>query len=182
MSYFNITKALFILLIFMSSLSCAPTPIPAIPNGTRVIVTCKSYCMGDTPVRLRGATGRSAITHNLPDDSEAVILESTVDGELLYYKVQVDSAEGWIEVASYGVEPIINKDDETQTQVNISWSHKLTGLSGSRWDIWEKVVQSQETGLSWTEFKDEVVKYNPQLVEDEYVFMPDKEYVLPELK
>lgn len=97
-----------ILILVLPFLSCkaTPTPVSAIPNGTKVILICKSYCIGDTPVHLRGSTGRSAVIDSVPDNSEAVVLESTVAGGLLYYRVQVDSLEGWVEVASYDVRPV----------------------------------------------------------------------------
>lgn len=181
------TKVLFVSLIFImiiQSLGCGstPTPVQAIPNGTKVILICKSYCIGDSPIHLRGSTGRSGIIHSVPDNSEAIVLESTVDGKLLYYKVQADSAVGWIEVASYDIKPIPNNENNIQTEKKISWTYQLTGFSGSRWDVWEKIVQHQVTGLSWSEFKEEVVKHNPQLAEDEYIFLSDKAYVLPETR
>lgn len=180
------TKSLFVffsLIVVSLFASCGPTPtpVPAIPNGTEVILICKKYCVGDDPIHLRGSTGRSGVIHSVPDNSRATVLESTIDGKLLYYKVQVDSTEGWIEVASYDLTPISDQIN-SETEDKISWTYQLTGFSGNRWDAWEKFVQPRITELNWAEFKEEVVKYNPQLIEDEYIFLQNKTYLMPEIK
>lgn len=62
---------------------------------------------------------------------------------------------------------------------NWTWSDSRKGLSGSRFDIFEKVVKCQVPDMTWEYFKEEVVKHNPQLKQDGWVFYPDKTYILP---
>ena len=63
----------------------------------------------------------------------------------------------------------------------ITWTRKLTGFYGNRWQAWEQFVKSQVPGITWHEFKDQVLVYNPHLETDGYVFRPEKEYLLPEI-
>jgi hypothetical protein len=62
----------------------------------------------------------------------------------------------------------------------ISWSRTLTGFSGNRWQAWQQHVEGQVSGITWEEFKDEVLIYNPDLEADSYIFLADKQYLLPQ--
>ncbi len=62
----------------------------------------------------------------------------------------------------------------------ISWTRTVTGFSGSRWDAWLQYVDGQVIGITWEEFKDEALRYNPHLVDDGYVYQPGKEYLFPQ--
>ena len=63
---------------------------------------------------------------------------------------------------------------------SVTWTYKLTGFSGNRWEAWVQFVEGQVPEISWGEFKDEVLIHNPQLVEDDYVFKSNQEYILPQ--
>lgn len=63
----------------------------------------------------------------------------------------------------------------------ITWTRKLTGFYGNRWQAWEQFVKGQVPGITWHEFKDQALIYNPQLEADGYIFRPEKEYLLPEI-
>ncbi len=62
----------------------------------------------------------------------------------------------------------------------LNWTRTVTGFYGSRWDAWLQYVDGQVVGISWEEFKDESLRYNPELTADGYVFQPGKEYLFPE--
>jgi hypothetical protein len=62
----------------------------------------------------------------------------------------------------------------------VSWTGTITGFSGNRWNCWQKFVMNQVAGITWDEFKDQVVEHNPTLRDDGYVFKADKSYRLPE--
>lgn len=61
-----------------------------------------------------------------------------------------------------------------------TWTRQLTGFGGSRWDCWAKQVQGSVPGLTWEQFRDGVLAYNPQLNADGRLFQPFKSYLLPE--
>ncbi|MCP4425448.1 MAG: hypothetical protein GY803_13225 [Chloroflexi bacterium] len=63
---------------------------------------------------------------------------------------------------------------------SVSWTRTVTGFHGSRWDAWLLYVSGQVAGITWEEFKDESLRYNPDLTTDGYVFQPGKEYLFPE--
>ncbi len=62
----------------------------------------------------------------------------------------------------------------------LSWTRTVSGFYGSRWDAWLQYVDGQVIGITWDEFKDESLRYNPDLATDGYVFQPEKEYLFPE--
>lgn len=61
-----------------------------------------------------------------------------------------------------------------------TWSRQLTGFAGSRWDCWTKFVQNQVRGITWQQFSDEALQYNPQLNETGRVFNAGRMYLIPE--
>ena len=62
----------------------------------------------------------------------------------------------------------------------ISWSRPLTGFSGNRWQAWQQHVEGQVSGITWDEFKDDVLIYNPDLETDGFIFLAEKQYLLPQ--
>jgi hypothetical protein len=62
----------------------------------------------------------------------------------------------------------------------ISWSRSLTGFTGNRWQVWQQYVEGQVNGITWEQFKDDVLIYNPDLEADGFVFQASKQYVLPQ--
>ena len=62
----------------------------------------------------------------------------------------------------------------------ISWNRSLTGFSGNRWQVWQQYVEGQVNGITWEQFKDDVLIYNPDLEADGFVFQAGKQYVLPQ--
>jgi hypothetical protein len=62
----------------------------------------------------------------------------------------------------------------------ILWSRPLAGFQGTRWQCWVDHVRGKVEGITWDEFVEVVVEFNPSLREDGYVFRDDKTYVLPE--
>jgi hypothetical protein len=62
----------------------------------------------------------------------------------------------------------------------VNWSRTVTGFTGNRWDAWMLYVNGQVNGIEWEQFKDDVLIYNPALEADGFVFLPEKQYVLPQ--
>ncbi len=62
----------------------------------------------------------------------------------------------------------------------LSWTRPLTGFSGHRWNCFQAQVMNQVSGITFEEFKDEVVAHNPHLEADGFLFLADKQYLLPE--
>jgi hypothetical protein len=75
-------------------------------------------------------------------------------------------------------QPVVDPPPSNPGGVN--WTRTVTGFSGSRWDAWVQYVDGQVTGITWEEFKDESLRYNPHLTADGFVFQPGKEYLFPE--
>jgi hypothetical protein len=78
----------------------------------------------------------------------------------------------------------VNKSYKLPEQVTeqplIAWTRTIARFSGNRWDCWRAFVQGKVDGITWDEFRDQVVEHNPTLPDDGYVFKADKTYVLPE--
>jgi len=62
----------------------------------------------------------------------------------------------------------------------LTWTRSLTGFAGNRWEAWEQHVSGAVQGLTWAEFKDQVVAHNPDLAADGYLLRAAKTYLLPE--
>ena len=61
-----------------------------------------------------------------------------------------------------------------------SWTKTRNDISGNRNDVWELLYENEpSTQISWTEFKDQVIVCNPTIIQDGYVFIKGKTYVLP---
>ena len=59
------------------------------------------------------------------------------------------------------------------------WHLQMSGYYGTRWEVWEKYVAGRGSSLSWETFKYAVLVHNPHLEADNFVFYPDKTYLLP---
>jgi hypothetical protein len=62
----------------------------------------------------------------------------------------------------------------------VSWTETITDFSGNRWNCWQRFVMNRVAGITWDEFKDQVVEHNPTLRDDGYMFKAEKSYKLPE--
>jgi hypothetical protein len=62
------------------------------------------------------------------------------------------------------------------------WSQTITNFHGNRWEVWVQYRLNQIPGLTFAQFKDEVLIHNPQLVIDSFVFYPHYEYIIPKTK
>ena len=58
------------------------------------------------------------------------------------------------------------------------WNRQIKGFGGSRWSCYETYVKGR-VDMTWEEFKTEVMRRNPVLKEDGYVFRPDRAYIIP---
>ena len=83
-------------------------------------------------------------------------------------------------VNSVAIEQIATIKEEEMSQ-EVRWTRTLSGYSGNRYEVWERFIQPTVPGLSWNEFKEQVLIYNPQLVTDGNLFHPNKLYIIPEL-
>ncbi|GAB4211610.1 MAG: hypothetical protein OHK0022_46340 [Roseiflexaceae bacterium] len=61
-----------------------------------------------------------------------------------------------------------------------TWTRQLSGFTGSRWDCWTAHVQNQVQGITWEQFRDGALAYNPQLNTDGRIFQPGKSYLIPQ--
>ncbi len=61
----------------------------------------------------------------------------------------------------------------------LSWSRLLTGFAGTRWQCWVAHVRDQAPGISWDEFRDQVLSNNPRLAADGRLFRAEQTYLLP---
>jgi hypothetical protein len=61
-----------------------------------------------------------------------------------------------------------------------TWTRQLSGFSGARWDCWTANVQNQVQGITWEQFRDAALDYNPQLNADGRLFKPEKTYLIPQ--
>lgn len=64
--------------------------------------------------------------------------------------------------------------------MSLKWNRHIKGISGSRWSCYETCVKDR-IEISWEDFKKEVVRYNPVLKDDNWIFKTEKEYLLPML-
>ena len=89
--------------------------------------------------------------------------------------VSMLAGKGYEVVASTG------KADQADWLRGLGRSRDLVGYldgEGSRYDVF--LVTPAVSGITWEEFKDEVLIYNPDLEADSYIFLADKQYLLPQ--
>jgi hypothetical protein len=63
-----------------------------------------------------------------------------------------------------------------------AWTRSITGFGGSLWNTWQKLVAPEVSGLSYEEFKGEVVDYNPSLAESGGRLKAGEVYLFPEAR
>jgi len=64
----------------------------------------------------------------------------------------------------------------------ICWTYKLTNFDGNRSQVWENFLDQPTKNLvPFDQFKEDVVRQNPALNGDGYIFYSQKSYILPEL-
>jgi hypothetical protein len=61
-----------------------------------------------------------------------------------------------------------------------TWTRQLSGFAGSRWDCWVANVQGKVQAITWEQFRDAALDYNPQLNADGRLFKPEKLYLIPQ--
>lgn len=61
-----------------------------------------------------------------------------------------------------------------------TWNRILTDFAGHRWNCWETHIQHQVQGITWADFRDDVLRYNPHLNDDGRLFQADKSYFIPQ--
>jgi hypothetical protein len=71
---------------------------------------------------------------------------------------------------------------ETPTVPDVAWTQHITGYYGNRWNYWKQNLEGKIPGFTWPMFMDEVVKHNPQLEADGFIFRPEKTYVVPQVE
>jgi hypothetical protein len=64
----------------------------------------------------------------------------------------------------------------------ITWTRTLTGFQGHVWNCWQQYVAPEVAGITWEEFRVEVLQYNPALAASQGRFKAGQTYLLPELK
>ena len=62
----------------------------------------------------------------------------------------------------------------------IVWRQEIDSFAGHRWNAYRKFVVGRVAGMTFADFKQQVVEHNPSLVEDDYVFQKQKRYSMPE--
>jgi hypothetical protein len=62
----------------------------------------------------------------------------------------------------------------------VDWTRSLCDFSGTRWECWEQQLNGK-VGISWGDFRDNALIYNPHLSEDGRIYQPEKSYLLPEV-
>lgn len=60
-----------------------------------------------------------------------------------------------------------------------TWTRILNGFAGTRWQCWVANVRDAVPGISWPEFRDQALVYNPQLAASGRLFHADQSYLLP---
>ena len=70
--------------------------------------------------------------------------------------------------------------DQTSGET-LCWTSEITGFSGNRSQAWESLLNTDmQLLIPFSQFKEDVVTYNPTLANDGYIFDSQKTYLLPE--
>jgi hypothetical protein len=64
----------------------------------------------------------------------------------------------------------------------IAWTRTLTGFQGTVWNCWQRFVAPEVAGMTWEEFRVEVLQYNPTLATSDGQFDAGQAYLLPEFR
>ena len=62
----------------------------------------------------------------------------------------------------------------------ITWTREIRDYSGNRWNCWQRHVAQDVAGITWQEFREQVLVHNPSLGETGGQFEAGRLYFLPE--
>ena len=62
----------------------------------------------------------------------------------------------------------------------VAWTRTVTNFEGGAWNAWQKYVMNYVAGMTWPEFREQVLEHNPHLADDDGRFLAHKSYTLPE--
>jgi len=62
----------------------------------------------------------------------------------------------------------------------VDWTHTISDFAGTRWECWEQQINGK-VPISWGDFRDNALVYNPHLSEDGRIFQAEKSYLAPEV-
>lgn len=80
------------------------------------------------------------------------------------------------DLATLGATP----DATVVMRTGVPWTRQQDGITGHRWNVYNKYVARTVAGIGYEEFKALVVRYNPALMESQYRFEADQPYTLPQ--
>lgn len=63
----------------------------------------------------------------------------------------------------------------------LDWTGALTDFKGSRWDCWEQKIKAKLPQMTWADFRDNALIYNPHLADDGRLFNEEKTYLMPDI-
>src|SRR5437870_4829402 len=61
----------------------------------------------------------------------------------------------------------------------VTWTRRISGFAGTRWDCWTKFLQGQIADITWDQFSNAALTHNPTLNPD-HLFKADQTYLIPE--
>jgi hypothetical protein len=70
---------------------------------------------------------------------------------------------------------------EQPARAPYSWTRTLNDFGGTRWECWVAFVRDSIPGITWDQFRDDVLRFNPHLNADGRLFLPDRSYLLPQI-
>jgi len=116
----------------------------------------------------------------LPEDLLALgNTQLTATGQIVAVASETNIETGGQVSSTISTETTTEKTIMDESEVR--WTRTLSGYYGNRYDVWERFIQPTVPNLSWNEFKEQVLIYNPHLVTDGNIFYTDKLYVIPEV-
>ena len=62
----------------------------------------------------------------------------------------------------------------------VTWTREISDFSGTRWNCWQKHVAQDVVGVTWQEFREQVLVHNPSLRNTDGRFEANQLYFLPE--
>lgn len=87
----------------------------------------------------------------------------------------------YIHVQLHGPAELLAQFPNVQTvEQSFTWNRILTSFAGHRWECWEAHIQHKVQGMTWEQFRDDALRYNPQLNDDDRLFQAHKSYFMPQ--
>jgi hypothetical protein len=142
--------------------------------------------LGDAAVRRPGAvswtrtmTGLSGSLWNCWQQHVMNVVSAITWDE---FKVQVLAYNPGLEAdgSRFQPEKAYRLPEHARDDPVVLWSRTLDGFYGTRWDCWVDHVRGKVEGITWDEFVEAVLDFNPSLRADDNVFLESKTYWLPE--